>query len=102
MKRWMIVPIDKLPSIPCEWHCAHLDDQLAFVGAATLDQHQIATLAEIQGITILPPIRSPAAIGPQIAALLTVFDVVETDTAYEAIEKVITASGLHQVGLGET
>lgn len=102
MKRWMIVPIDKLPSIHCEWHCAHLDDDLAFVGAANLDQHQIAALAEIPRITILPPIRSPSAIGQQIAALLTAFGVIETDTAYEAIEKVVTVSGLHQVGLGET
>ena len=102
MKRWIILPITGLPSIPCEWHSAHLENDMALVGTVNLDNNQIASLASTPNVLVLPPIHSSAAVGKLVSEILAKYGVLETDTTYDTLEKVIAVCGLHQIGLGET
>src|SRR6266576_602599 len=99
MKRWMIIPMANISSIPGEWHSAPLANDLAFTGAADLQPRDIAALQEIPNVIILPPINSRTAVGTQVASILTDCGVLDTDTTYDTLEKVITSTGLIQVGL---
>ncbi len=102
MKRWLIIPMANISSIPGEWHSVHLADDLAFIGAADLQPHDITALQAIPNVIILPAINSRTVVGTQVASILTDCGVLDTDTTYDILEKVIATTGLHQVGLRET
>ena len=101
MKRWYIMPRSALGALgTAQYHALWLDASRALVGVGLADVQQDGAIRALAGVTALPPIHSPRAVGATAAQALGC-SVVETDTCHEALEKVVARWGQNHIALGE-
>lgn len=104
MKRWYVCPIAllaTLPTISRQHHAAHLNATIALVGIEWPGPAEAAIFEALPQVNVVPHIFSGMTVPAAAATALASFGVLSTDTIYSAMHKIISATGLRQVALGE-
>jgi hypothetical protein len=104
MKRWYLCPIatlDQLVRLSRQHHAAHLTSTIALVGVEWPGPAEAAIFEALPQVNPIPHVFSGAIVPAAAATALTSFGVLSTDTIFAAMQKVINATGMKQVALGE-